>query len=446
MPGRVAFQYPNFRYYMTARFLATAASEMQAVAVGWQVYSISHRPLDLGLAGLAQFLPGMLLFLVAGHAADRFPRRRIIMACFAGFSLCSLALLALTVMAIHSTWPIYAVLLGNGVVRYFNGPAGQSFLPSLVTEEHFPNAVAWSASIFMSATIMGPAIGGLLYGFTASPAPVYGSAAVGALTSLALLSKIRVKLPVWPRTAATAGMVLDGLRYIWRKKLVLGAMSLDLFAVLLGGAVALLPVYAAEILKNRRPIGPGIASQRTGDGRASGRRGDSIPAAQTQSRRGDAVVRGRFRRVHRSLRTFTQCSPFHGGAGADGRVRYGERDCTPDHGSTGHPRRNARPRERREYGFHRRIERTRPVRIRHHGAVVWNGPRSGLGRPGHNRHRGFVGVDVPRRSCVAWMNSPKAEMRQPSLRKSGRSNDGIYYPALFNDRFTAAGLKGMMSG
>src|ERR1700723_3532712 len=111
VPGRVAFQYPNSRYYMTDRFLATAASEMQAVAVGWQVYSITHRPLDLGLVGLAQFLPGVLLFLVAGHAADRFPRRRIIMTCFAGFSLCSLALLALTAMAIRSTWPIYAVLL-----------------------------------------------------------------------------------------------------------------------------------------------------------------------------------------------------------------------------------------------------------------------------------------------------------------------------------------------
>src|SRR5580700_8169857 len=261
--SRAAFRYPDFRRYLLARLLTTLSSEMQAVAVGWQIYSITHRPLGLGLAGLAQFLPGVLLFLVAGHAADRFPRRRIILACFAGLALCSLALLALTAMAIHSTWPIYAALLGNGVVRSFNGPAGQSFLPSLLPEEHFPNAVAWSASIFMSATIMGPAIGGLLYGLAASPAPVYGSAAVGALASLILVSRIRVKIPVWPRTVATAGMVLGGLHYIWRKKLVLGAMSLDLFAVLLGGAVALLPVYAAEILK----IGPsGLGLLRSGPG------------------------------------------------------------------------------------------------------------------------------------------------------------------------------------
>ena len=94
--GRVAFQYPNFRYFMMARFLATLSSEMQAIAVGWQVYGLTHRPLDLGLVGLAQFLPGVLLFLVSGQAADRFPRRRIVMACYAGFAACSLALLALT--------------------------------------------------------------------------------------------------------------------------------------------------------------------------------------------------------------------------------------------------------------------------------------------------------------------------------------------------------------
>jgi MFS family permease len=185
------------------------------------------------------------------------------MLCYAGFSLCSLGLLALTSRSIHAIWPIYAVLLGNGVVRSFNGPAGQSFLPSLVAEDHFPNAVAWSSSIFMSATIMGPAIGGLLYGFANSPAPVYASAALGALISLTLVSRIRLQLPVRVRTDRSVGVVLDGLRYIWRKKLVLGAMSLDLFAVLLGGAVALLPVYADQILK----IGPsGLGLLRSGPG------------------------------------------------------------------------------------------------------------------------------------------------------------------------------------
>jgi MFS family permease len=257
--GRVAFQYPNFRYYMTARFLATASSEMQAIAVGWQIYGMTHRPLDLGLVGLAQFLPGILLFLVSGHAADRFPRRRIVMTCYAGFALCSMALLALTLRHNHEVWPVYAALVGNGVVRSFNGAAGQSFLPSLVPAEHFPNAVAWSSSVFTGATILGPSIGGLLYGLAGTPAPVYAGAAAGCLCSLLLVSRMRVAAPA--RKAATAEMVFGGLRYIWRKKLVLGAISLDLFAVLLGGATALLPVYADQILK----IGPsGLGMLRSG--------------------------------------------------------------------------------------------------------------------------------------------------------------------------------------
>jgi MFS family permease len=255
--GRIAFQYPNFRYFMTARFLATLSSEMQAIAVGWQVYAMTHRPLDLGLVGLAQFLPGMLLFLVSGQAADRFPRRRIVMFCYAGFAACSIALLALTLLHNRRIWLIYAVLLGNGIVRSFNGAAGQSFLPSLVPAEHFPNAVAWSSSVFTSATILGPAMGGLLYGST--PAPVYACAAAGCMCSLLLAAAIQVAAPA--RKAATMRMVFEGLRFIRNKQLLLGAISLDLFAVLLGGATALLPAYADVILK----IGPsGLGMLRSG--------------------------------------------------------------------------------------------------------------------------------------------------------------------------------------
>src|SRR5581483_4879701 len=154
--GRVAFQYPNFRRYIASRVLTTTASEMQALAVAWQVYGITHRPLDLGLVGLAQFLPGILLFLVAGHAADRFSRRHILQVCCAGFSLCSLLLLGLTLHGLPSVFPIYAVLLFNGTVRAFNAPAGQAFAPLLVAAEHFPNAVAWNSSVFQAATIAGP--------------------------------------------------------------------------------------------------------------------------------------------------------------------------------------------------------------------------------------------------------------------------------------------------
>jgi MFS family permease len=246
--GRVAFGYPNFRYYMTARFLATVSSEMQAVAVAWQVYGLTHRPLDLGLVGLAQFLPGILLFLVAGQTADRVPRQRILQACYAAFALVSALLLALALRGVTVVWPIYAALLLNGVVRAFNGPAAQSLLPLLVPEEHFPNAVAWGSSVFQGAMVLGPVVGGFLYGLTGSPVPVFAAAAGGCLTALALISVVRVRTAQRPRGTARWGVVLEGLRYIWRAKLTLGAISLDLFAVLLGGAVALLPVYAREIL------------------------------------------------------------------------------------------------------------------------------------------------------------------------------------------------------
>ena len=124
--GRVAFRYPNFRYYMTARMLATVASEMQAVAVGWQIYALTHRALDLGLVGLAQFLPGILLFLVAGQTADRFPRQRILQCCYVAFAGISALLLGLTLRGLTSVWPVYAALVLNGVVRAFqrSGVAG----------------------------------------------------------------------------------------------------------------------------------------------------------------------------------------------------------------------------------------------------------------------------------------------------------------------------------
>ncbi len=255
--ARVAFRYPNFRLFMTARFLSIVSSEMISVAVGWQIYGLTHRPLDLGLVGLAQFAPGVLLFLVAGHTADRHSRQSILRICYGGFALCSIALLALTFRGLASVWPVYTVLLANGAVRAFNGPAGQAFLPQLVKPDHFPNAVTWSSSFFQTATILGPMAGGLIYGFAGSPAPVYACATVAYLTAVFLLSAIRVDIASRKNLDEPVGMILEGLRYIWRNKLILGCMSLDLFAVLLGGAVALLPVYASEILYTG-PYGLGV--------------------------------------------------------------------------------------------------------------------------------------------------------------------------------------------
>jgi MFS family permease len=246
--ARAAFQYSNFRWYMAARFLVNVSSEMQSVAVGWQIYGITHRPLDLGLVGLAQFLPGILLFLLAGHTADRYPRQRILQACCGTFSITSILLIAFTIHGISSPYPIYLALLWNGTVRAFIGPASQAFLPLLVAREHFTNAVAWSASIFQTATMLGPVLGGVLYGITGTPIPVYLCAGTAYIAALIFMLQVSVKTSERPPSAPSPAIVFEGLRFIWSNKLILGAISLDLFAVLLGGAVALLPVYAREIL------------------------------------------------------------------------------------------------------------------------------------------------------------------------------------------------------
>src|SRR5579862_3968380 len=175
-PGRIAFRQPDFASYIFGRFFIVTALEMQSVAVGWQVYEITKRPFDLGLVGLAQFLPGILLFLASGHAADRFDRRNLMVLSYGGFAACSSLLLAATLLAPQSVRPIYAVLLLLGVVRSFNGTASRALLPQLVPPENFPSAVAWNASTFQTATILGPAIGGLAYALFRGPSAVYAIA------------------------------------------------------------------------------------------------------------------------------------------------------------------------------------------------------------------------------------------------------------------------------
>ena len=207
--GRAAFTHPGFVLFQIARFLIVAAVEMQAVAVGWQVYEITKRPLDLGYVGLAQFLPAILLFPISGHASDRFERRHVLSACYAGYAVCFALLLALAQRGVHSVHSIYVVLILIGVVRSFNGTASRSILPQLVPEEHFPNAVAWNASIFQAATILGPSFGGILYAAFRGPSVVY---VVALLTAIgATVSSFRIKPEVKARPAR-ADDVQDRLR------------------------------------------------------------------------------------------------------------------------------------------------------------------------------------------------------------------------------------------
>ena len=265
--GRAAFTHPAFTLFQIARFLIVAAVEMQAVAVGWQVYEITRRPLDLGLVGLAQFLPGILLFPISGHSSDRFERRNVLSACYTGYALCFALLLALAQRGLQSVTAIYVVLVLLGVVRSFNSTASRSILPQLVPEKHFPNAVAWNASIFQAATILGPSFGGIVYAVSRGPSAVYAIALLTAIAATVSTFRIRPEVKARPRQPMTFKTVFAGLHFIWTRKLILGAISLDLFAVLLGGAVALLPVYAREIL-HAGPWGLGLLRTAPGAGAA----------------------------------------------------------------------------------------------------------------------------------------------------------------------------------
>jgi MFS family permease len=219
---------------------------MLGVAVGWHVYDLTGSAFALGMVGLAQFLPALLLALPGGLAADRFERRTILLLCFSLEIVVALLLLSISLVSGAGAGWIFPVVALVGVGQAFLGPASQSLLPFLVPREDFPRAVAWNSSTFQVATIAGPAIGGLLYAF--GPACVYAVSAGCYVCSALLISRIRTRLKV--AAAAKPGFegLLTGLRFVFSRPAILGAISLDLFAVLFGGATALLPIYARDIL------------------------------------------------------------------------------------------------------------------------------------------------------------------------------------------------------
>jgi MFS family permease len=252
VPPRAAFQYRDFRLFQAGRALSIIGTEMQAVAVGWQVFEITKRPLDLGYVGLVQFLPGILLAIPAGHAADRFDRRAVLLSCYVSYALCSVLLFLQAAHSRASVLPIFTILLLVGITRAFSGPASQALVPQLVPEEHFSNAVAWGASIFQIATVLGPALGGLIYGIFKGAHAVYGAAACMYAAAFLFVLMMHLRTGRMEKKGVSIETLLAGFRYVWNEKIILGSISLDLFAVLLGGAVALLPVYAQDILH----IGP----------------------------------------------------------------------------------------------------------------------------------------------------------------------------------------------
>ena len=241
-----AFQHKSFVRFWCARVLTTGATQIVSVAVGWQIYDLTRNPFDLGLVGIVQFAPALLLVLVTGAVADRVGRRLIMGLAIVVEALCVVALLFFTLRGLTSVLPVFGVLLVFGIARAFMGPAGASLIANLVPAKVFPNAVAWNSTAHQAATICGPVAGGLLYGISAEAA--YGTAAVFFI--LAAVSCFSIPKPNQRSSTEKRSieMLLGGFRYIWREKVVLGAISPDLFAVLLGGAVALLPVFARDVL------------------------------------------------------------------------------------------------------------------------------------------------------------------------------------------------------
>ncbi len=265
-----AFASRDFRRYQVARLLVIIGAEAQAVAVAWQIYEITHRAIDLGYTGLALFLPGILFLLISGHTADRYDRRRVILVCYGLQCLCTSTLFYLAWSGTRHVAPLFAVLFLIGTGRSFSGPASSALLPHLVPKGDFVNAVSWGATIFQMANFVGPAIGGVLYTLplqnwlpAAVGAHMLGGAIVYAFTLTTLVSFLILvgSLSVRPgrqeQRAMSLETLLAGFRYMWHKKLLLGVTTLDLFAVLLGGAVALLPIFAQDILHSG-PRGLGI--------------------------------------------------------------------------------------------------------------------------------------------------------------------------------------------
>jgi len=245
-PSRIAFTYPGFRFFWVTTLAVSFAVQIMSVSIAWQVYDVTGEPLLLGFVGLSLFLPALLLILLTGLTADRFSRRKIMAACLSIELLCAGGFLLFVNAQEHEIWPLFAILLVLGTARAFWSPAAQSLAPNLVPAEALSNAITVNASAWQIASILGPALGGLLYGL----APTVAFVTAALLLCVGLVAVLLIPKPAQRPSGQGTSLqtLLAGFRYIFQNKVVLGAISLDMFAVLMGGAVALLPVYAKDIL------------------------------------------------------------------------------------------------------------------------------------------------------------------------------------------------------
>ena len=240
-------RHPGLLAFLGSRSLSGLGYQMQAVALGWQMYELTRSPLALGLLGLAQFAPLVLLVFVSGQVVDRFDRRRIAAICQGVLALGAAALAVETFRGTLTPGTIYALVALLGAARAFEAPSLQALLPGLVPPAMFSRAAALSASVFQTVTIVGPAAGGLLYAFGGGF--VYALCAAAFASAALSMLAVRLERAPRPREPVTLRAVFGGLRFIRSRPEVLGAISLDLFAVLLGGATAMLPIFATDILR-----------------------------------------------------------------------------------------------------------------------------------------------------------------------------------------------------
>jgi MFS family permease len=241
-----ALRHRDFALFLTGQFLWTVGLQIQAVALGWLIYALTGSPFYLGLVGLLEFLPSLVLALATGHIADRFDRRRIVLIGVSAELLAALALLFLAAADRISVVAILAVALVFGIARAVTAPAARALMPNLMPREHFASAVAWSSTSWQVATIGGPALGGFLYAL--SPVAAFAGTTLAIAAALAATVVMRGRKVERKDEPTDLASVIAGLTLIFRHKLLLGAISLDLFAVLFSGAVALLPVFAKDVL------------------------------------------------------------------------------------------------------------------------------------------------------------------------------------------------------
>lgn len=246
-PSANALNHPAYVKYIAALLCHSFAAQIMTVAISWQVYDITRDPWDLGLIGLSQFLPALALVLVTGLVADRFNRRLVMGICLVVEMACALAFLAFTLTHPTLVWPMFVILAVLGVARAFMAPSSDALAPNLLPREAIPHGISLNSMTWQLANITGPVAGGLLYGIAGEVA--YGTAALLAASAVMLVLLIGRTAQGNRIEETTIHSLLAGFRFIKSEPVVLGAISLDLFAVLLGGATALMPVYARDILQ-----------------------------------------------------------------------------------------------------------------------------------------------------------------------------------------------------